>query len=392
MTMGVRIGTGLSTLSDVRLAAASAAAAASEGLDGRDCDLAVVFASGAHLARPAATLEGVHDVLEPDELVGCGAAGVIGQSREIEGATAVVVWAAALDGGEATAFHATARAWDDDEDGDESITGLIDFDGADGALLLADPFTFPTDALLARLSAMHPRLPLLGGLASGRSSDAETPLFLGERVLGSGAVGLRFDGVEIIPWVSHGAVPVGPELTITAAEGRVVSEIAGVPALLKLREAVDALPEDDLRLVRDGLLVGIVLDRNKAEYVPGDFLVRALVGADPATNEVTLGSNVRPGQVMRLHVRDAARADRDLREALNVRMTALGGRSAAGALLIACNGRGTQLFGREDHDAMTLNDELHGAPIAGFFAAGEIGPVDSGSFLHSLTATVAVFV
>jgi small ligand-binding sensory domain FIST len=386
--MGVRIGTGLSTLSDVRFAASSAAAAALHGLCGRDCDVAVVFASGAHLAAPMATLEGVHDVLEPDQLIGCGAAGVIGQSREIEGDTAVVVWAAALDGGEATAFHATAEIWDDDEE----ITGLIDFDGAAGALLLADPFTIPTDALLEKLSAMHPRLPLLGGLASARSPDAETPLFLGDRVVGSGAVGLRFDGVEIIPWVSHGAVPVGPELTITAAEGRVVREIAGTPALLKLREAVEALPEDDLRLVRDGLLIGIVVDRNKPEYVPGDFLVRALVGADPATNEVTIGSNVRPGQVMRLHVRDAASADRDLRDALNVRMTALGGRSAAGALLIACNGRGTRLFGREDHDAKALNDQLHGAPIAGFFAAGEIGPGGSGSFLHSLTATVAVFV
>ncbi len=389
--MGVRIGTGLSTLSDVRLGAASAAAAARNALGGRDCDLSVLFASGAHLASPTATLEAVHDALKPAELVGCGAAGVIGDSREVQEGTAVVVWAAALDGGQATTFHATAEISDDHEDG-EAIAGLIDFDDAAGALLLADPFTFPTDALLTTLSATNLRLPLLGGLASGRSADAETPLFLGERVVGSGAVGLRFDGVEIIPWVSHGAVPVGPELTITAAEGPVVSEIAGSPALLKLREAVEALPEDDLRLVHDGLLVGIVLDRNKPEYVPGDFLVRGLVGADPSTYEVTLGSDVRPGQVVRLHVRDAASADRDLRQTLDVHMTALGGRSAAGALLIACNGRGTRMFGREHHDARTLNDQLRGAPVAGFFAAGEIGPVRSGSFLHSLTATVAVFV
>jgi small ligand-binding sensory domain FIST len=34
---------------------------------------------------------------------------------------------------------------------------------------------------------------------------------------------------------------------------------------------------------------------------------------------------------------------------------------------------------------------LAGAPAAGFFAAGEIGPVGGGYFLHSFTATVAVF-
>ena len=44
-------------------------------------------------------------------------------------------------------------------------------------------------------------LPLLGGLASARSPDAETPLLFGEDVLTTGAVGVRFDGVEILPCV-----------------------------------------------------------------------------------------------------------------------------------------------------------------------------------------------
>ena len=34
---------------------------------------------------------------------------------------------------------------------------------------------------------------------------------------------------------------------------------------------------------------------------------------------------------------------------------------------------------------------LEGAPVAGFFAAGEIGPVGGEYFLHGFTATVAVF-
>ena len=100
---------------------------------------------------------------------------------------------------------------------------------------------------------------------------------------------------------------------------------------------------------------------------------------------------MHPGQVVRLHARDAASADRDLREALGVRMRALGGRPPAGALLFSCNGRGRGLFGHGDHDAETVADELAGAPAAGFFAAGEIGPVGGESFLHGFTATVAVF-
>jgi small ligand-binding sensory domain FIST len=72
-------------------------------------------------------------------------------------------------------------------------------------------------------------------------------------------------------------------------------------------------------------------------------------------------------------------------------MQAIGGDAPAGALVFSCNGRGSSMFGTPGHDAMAVQRELHGAPAAGFFAAGEIGPVGSRSFLHGFTATVAVF-
>jgi small ligand-binding sensory domain FIST len=197
--------------------------------------------------------------------------------------------------------------------------------------------------------------------------------------------------VEILPCVSQGAAPVGPELTITACDGAIISELAGKPALEKLRETIEGLTVDDLRLVQGGLLMGVVIDPNKPDYVQGDFLVRGLVGADPDTGQVAVGTDVRPGQVVRLHARDAASADRDLRSALGARRLALGGRTPAGALLISCNGRGAGMFGHHHHDAAALSDELGGAPAAGFFAAGEIGPVGGEYFVHSFTATVAVF-
>ena len=50
---------------------------------------------------------------------------------------------------------------------------------------------------------------------------------------------MRLDGVEMLPCVSQGAAPIGPELTITAADGHIIGELAGKPALDKLREAID---------------------------------------------------------------------------------------------------------------------------------------------------------
>jgi small ligand-binding sensory domain FIST len=49
------------------------------------------------------------------------------------------------------------------------------------------------------------------------------------------------------------------------------------------------------------------------------------------------------------------------------------------------------MFGAPDHDATALDEAFSGAPAAGFFCAGEIGPVGPRNFLHGFTATVAVF-
>ncbi len=386
--MSVRIGTGLSTLLEPRAAALDAATAAAAELGDQRCDLVVVFASGSVLGAPELVLEAVHEILRPEGLIGCGAGGVIGHGQEVENGTAVSVWAASLGDGTALTFHA---AVEEIEIGTGALTGMADLAGADGAILIADPETFPTAPVLRFLSESTPMLPLIGGLASGKSLENETVLFIDERVVTDGAVGVRLDGVEMLPTVSQGAAPIGPELTITAGEGRVIGELAGKPALEKLRDTIEELPAEELKLVQGGLLVGIVVDANKPDYLQGDFLVRGLVGADPDTGQIAIAADVHPGQVVRLHARDADSADADLREALSICMTALGGRPPAGALLFACNGRGRGMFGRAGHDVESVERGLGGVPAAGFFAAGEIGPVGGGYFLHSFTATVAVF-
>jgi small ligand-binding sensory domain FIST len=49
------------------------------------------------------------------------------------------------------------------------------------------------------------------------------------------------------------------------------------------------------------------------------------------------------------------------------------------------------MFGAPNHDAQALDEAFGGAPVAGFFCAGEIGPVGRRNFVHGFTATVAVF-
>jgi small ligand-binding sensory domain FIST len=140
--------------------------------------------------------------------------------------------------------------------------------------------------------------------------------------------------------------------------------------------------------MRGGILAGLVIDENRAEYGRGDYLMRGLMGADQESGAVALADHVRVGQTLRFHVRDAVSADEDLRESL---AAALRGERPAGALLFTCNGRGTSMFSAPDHDAAALAEALRGDSVAGFFCAGEIGPVGGKPFLHGFTATAALF-
>jgi small ligand-binding sensory domain FIST len=385
--MTVRIACGLSTAPEPRAAALEAAATVASELHDCTIDLAVVFASGAHLADPEATLAGVHDVLSPDVLIGCGAGGIVGGGREIEDGTAVTVWAASFEDGEVSTFHAEVEEVDDGV----AIRGVPDLRGAGGAILLPDPYSFPTDAVLSELHARSPGVPVLGGVSSARTLRGEAALFLGEEVVGGGAIGVRFDGVELLPCVSQGATPIGPELTITAGEGRIIHELAGRPALTALRSVIEELGDDERRILAEGMLLGVVVESGRPDYLHGDFLVRSVLGGDPDTGTIAVGAPISTGQVVRVHARDAASADRDLHDALGLRRQALGTDVPGGAMIFTCNGGGRGMFGVRDHDATALSAELGAIPAAGFFAAGEIGPVGGESFLHGFTATVAVF-
>jgi small ligand-binding sensory domain FIST len=383
--MPVSIAVGLSDEFDAVEAFSDAARQARRGL-GASCDLCFVFAGAPHLGRGKWILSAVHDELEPDCLIGCGAGGVVGAGREIEEGPGAVVWAASLPEATLSTHELEVERV---EDGAE-LHGLPDPDALGEALVvLADPYTFPTEALLAHLNEARPGMPVLGGLASAAAAGSAS-LFRDGDVVDGGAVACSLAGVEVLTCVSQGAAPVGPEMTVTAAEGNVIAELASQPAIERLREAIASLDPREQELASGGLLLGIVIDENQPAYERGDFLVRPIVGADPGAGTIAAGERVRVGQTVRMHIRDGASADEDLRAALRSQVAALGASGAAGALLFTCNGRGSHMFQVPDHDAAAIDDAL-GIPAGGFFCAGEIGPVGGRNFLHGFTATMAVF-
>jgi small ligand-binding sensory domain FIST len=389
--VAARIAVGVSEEVDPVEAFTAAAAEARAGLDGAACDLCLIFASAQHLAHAKWIMSAVYDSLDPAHLLGCGAGGVVGAGRELEEGPGAVVWAASLPGAEVSTHHIEVVQTEEvsaPDDGRE-LRGLDCERLGDALIVLADPYTFAVELLLRRLNSERPGMPALGGLASA-SAAGSASLMIDGNVVDSGAAACSVSGVPIVPCVSQGAMPVGPEMTITSAQGNVIAELASKPAIERLREAIGALEPSEQALAAQGLMLGIVIDENQPDYDRGDFLVRPIIGSDPGAGTIAVGERVRVGQTVRMHVRDGASADEDLRAALRDQALALGAAGAAGALLFTCNGRGSHMFDLPDHDATAVEDTL-GAPAAGFFCAGEIGPVGGRNFLHGFTATLAVF-
>jgi small ligand-binding sensory domain FIST len=133
-----------------------------------------------------------------------------------------------------------------------------------------------------------------------------------------------------------------------------------------------------------------VLNEYQDQFQRGDFLVRNVLGLDRDSGALGITERVRVGQTVQFHVRDADTADEDLHELLKLHVCSHEKRPG-GAILFTCNGRGSRLFKQPDHDAQTIRAEIGDVPLAGFFAAGELGPVGGQNFIHGFTASVVLF-
>lgn len=360
-------------------------------------DLAVAFFSPHHEAEPIA--RELASRLSPRATLGCIAEAVIGNGREVEGQPAISVWAGKWPGTVRLApFHLTLERTADGP----GLLGWPDALGRDpgrdpfaparsAVLLLGDPFSFPTEAFLARMNEESPGLPVLGGMASGIRGAGQARLVQDGEVRTGGAVGVFLDGDLGLRWiVSQGCRPIGKHMVITKAEDNVIQELGGKTPFEQLRLLWDTLSPEEQQLFQQGLHIGRVLNEYQGEFQRGDFLVRNVVGLERQSGALIITDHVRVGQTVQFQVRDAASADEDLHALLQLDLHAHE-RRPAGGLVFSCNGRGSRLFGAADHDAAAIRQEAGPIPLAGFFAMGELGPVGGQNFIHGFTASVALF-
>lgn len=250
------------------------------------------------------------------------------------------------------------------------------------ALLQADPRTPDLPALLDDFASAT-RAFTLGGLTASRGPVAAAPMaHAGESGKGLSGV-LLGEAVGVVSGLTQGCQPMGPPATVTAAEGQVIAEIDGRPALSHLVELVE-------RTFGSGIDAAWPLI-HPAFPLPGrdrdDYLVRNLVGMDPARGLVAVGELVEPGQKILFCRRDAEGARYDLERMLADVKGRANGRAKAG-IYVSCVARGPNLFGPGGAELKQVRAALGDIPLAGFYAGGEI----SGERLYGYTGVLSLFV
>jgi small ligand-binding sensory domain FIST len=348
-----------------------------EQLGPENPSVAMLFASGDHITALDDIVAAVTSLLAPEVLVGTTAVGVVGGAEEVEAGDGVALWAA-------TGVAAAPLRLEALPGHPPLLAGLPDaIEPGSTVVLVADPYTFPVDALVDELNQGHPGVNLVGGLSSAPGGPERNRLVLGDDVLLDGAAGFVLAPGVATPIVSQGCRPVGSPWVVTGAEGQLVRTLGGRPALERLSEMIEAMSEADRATASGGLHVGVVANELEESFDQGDFLIRGLLGAERSTGSVAVGDELEVGQVIQFQVRDSASASAELDRLL----AGVEGRSS---LLFTCNGRGTHLFPEPNHDASRVHGVV-GDAVSGMFCAGELGPIARRNAVHGFTATVLVF-
>lgn len=227
---------------------------------------------------------------------------------------------------------------------------------------------------------------ITGGLAGDGPRFEETRVGLDEVPEPGRVVGIGFYGSDL--HVSHGCQGgwdvFGPERRITRADGNVLFELDGKPALELYKKY---LGDEAKGLPGSALLFPLRV------YAPGQkdaALVRTIVGIDEARQAMIFAGDTPEGhccQLMRGNI------DRLVDGAVDAAQHALNGGGENLAILVSCIGRKLLLGQRTAEEVEAVKQVLGPkSHVTGFYSYGEISPHASSGFcdLHNQTMTITV--
>ena len=272
----------------------------------------------------------------------------------------------------------------------QDIANALNADDLRAVLVFSDGLCVNgTDLAHGIRSVLGQDVSVTGGLA-GDGPRFESTWVIAEGALKSGrvvAAGLYGDKVEVGHGSRGGWDPFGPQRSVTRAEGNVLFELDGKPALALYKEY---LGERAAELPASGLLFPLQLRSPDGETV----LVRTILAVDDDANSLTFAGDIPvgwSGQLMK------ANFDRLVEGAEGASELARADGDFCGDTLqvaVSCVGRRLVLGERTDEELeATMEDAREGTTQVGFYSYGELSPiVGGGCELHNQTMTITTVV
>ncbi len=220
---------------------------------------------------------------------------------------------------------------------------------------------------------------LVGGLTSSRGPYSQ----VAGGVTGGGVSGVLFaPEIDAMTGLSQGCVPVAGSHVVSDCIDNVLVGLDGRPALDVFKDDLGDLLIEDL-----GGLAGLIHAAITVEGSDtGDYMVRNLVGIDPAKGWLAIGDVVRPGERIVFVRRDAASAESDLTAMLEKLKRRAATPPRAG-VYVSCVARGPHMFGAVGRESAIIRAALGDVPMIGFYANGEI----SNNRLYTYTGVLTLF-
>lgn len=361
--------------------------------------LVLVFGAPACGQAPA-PLQALQAALPQSVHAGCSTAGEIfqGEVRDASLSVAVVRFE-----GTHLAQAQTAVADRDDSQaaGERLAKQLQGLPGLRAVLLFSEGVQVNGTALVDAMTRhLPPGVAIAGGLAGDGDRFGSTWVWDGQapRSRSIVAVGLCGERLQVGLGSEGGWSDFGPQRRITRAEGQVLYELDGRPALdlykSYLGDLADRLPAAALRFP---LSVRQVQEASPGTgeagaQVLGEPLVRTILAVDEAQRALIFAGDIPQGGMARLmrvnHLGLIESAGRALSEAVTLAAPA----GPALCLSVSCVGRRLVLGEQTEEELEAAGPLLPaGSGHVGFYSYGEISPAgDRASRLHNQTLTVSV--
>src|SRR5215211_6901705 len=404
MPMTTTAGVGMSRHHNPNLAGREAAEQALREAGVAKPDFVFMFASIGYDQR--SLLRAVRDTTGSAPLSGCSVEGTIAAEDADESNFSVVVTAISSDelqwtNGLATGLSADSRAVGQRvaqnllPDLSPSTIGLFVF--PDGMSVTFDTFfTANFDNFFAGLEDNFPSdrfLPLWGGGAGNNfNAGAPTYQYCDDEVVSDGVSYALLSGKGQASWaISHSLIPIGGERRVTHCKGHVIYGIDGKPAAEVLKEY---LPEHALAEDEDWLpySVSLALCFRAPSYMKDEeYVVRGIPAVKMADGSITVQTEVSEGTSVWFSSRDKQKIATGLDRMAAQIKEQLGGDQPELVFQFEYATRGKDMFREQEklqflrHFRRSVDPEV---PWAGYYCAGEIGPVEKHNNHHLYTSVV----